>query len=398
MDSEKDRPDMGGEPFRGDLSGIDQLPALPPPATSEEGVTTLGMFGSIITAQKVVKKRDIAEIQQRMRVLAAFSGGSYIYSWPVKNRKTGRTTTAEGATIKLANDLAREWGNCLLDVRVIDERTHWLYYARFTDYETGYSYTRPFRQRKGQDTGMADRDRAEDLVFQIGASKAIRNCILNALSTLVDYTMEQARNNLLHWVDNNLEGAKAYVAKVTERHDINLERIEGIVGKKVKNWTNREYARVLTELRGIEEGLSDPDDLYPDEPPLADKVARKAAPKAKPKPPAADTPKEGDEPKTRAKRRNKDQMDADAMPSTSLAEQEAKARAVAQAYGHATAEERPKEEPDAPAPAPQDPRPTPPTPAEEVEPEREPEPAEAGPAPTPEGEIPGSPRGTDVFR
>ncbi len=395
MDDEK-RPDMGGEPFRGDLSGIDTLPALPPPASSEEGVTTLGMFGSIITAQKVIKPRNLAEIQQRMRVLASFSGGSYIYSWPVKNRKTGRTTTVEGATIKLANDLAREWGNCLLDVRVLDQQSHWMYYARFTDYETGYSYTRPYRQRKSQDTGMADRDRAEDLVFQIGASKAIRNCILNALSTLVDYTMEQARNNLLHWVDNNLDAAKAYVVKITERHAIDLERIEGIVGKKEKNWTNREYARVLTELRGIEEGLSDAEDLYPDEPPLADKVARKAAPKAKPKPPAA--PKTASEISVKTgttqkrTRRTKAQVVADALPSTSLAEQEAKARAVAAAYGHAPAEEKPKDEPEAPT-APVEPETPPPTqePGEEVQPE--PEPAEAGPAPTPEGEVPAR----DVF-
>lgn len=343
MENEQDRPDMGtsGDPFRGDLRDIETLPALPAPATAEEGVTTLGIFGSIITAQRVIKPRSLAEIQQRMRVLAAFSGGSYIYSWPVKNRKTGRTTTIEGPTVKMANDLAREWGNCLVDVRVIDERSHWLYYARFTDLETGYSYTRPYRQRKGQETGMADAARAEDLIFQIGASKAIRNCILNSLSTLVDYTLEQARNNLLHWVDNNAEQAKAYVEKITVRFDIDLERVEAVVGKKQKNWTNREYARVLTELRGIDEGLSDVEDLYPTDKPLAEMAARPAKPKpAKPK--AAAEAKEGDagsESKQRKKRRNKEQMTADAMPAQSKEEQEAKARAVAAAYGHVTAAE-----------------------------------------------------------
>lgn len=337
--ADEERPDMGhtGEPFRGDLQGAETLPALPAPATSEEGVTTLGIFGSIITAQKVIKPRNLSEIQQRMRVLAAFSGGAYIYSWPVKNRKTGRTTTIEGATVKLANDLAREWGNCLVDVRVVDERSHWLYYARFTDLETGYSYTRPYRQRKGQDTGMADAARAEDLVFQIGASKAIRNCILNALSTLVDYTMEQARNNLLHWVDNNQERAEAYVETITERFGIDLETVEAVVGKKKKNWTNREYARVLTELRGIDEGLSDAEDLYPTETSLAEKAARPAKPKPKAQPAVEakeDDPKPEPE-KKRARRRNKAQMAADAMPAASTEEQEAKARATAAAYGHA---------------------------------------------------------------
>ena len=47
--------------------------------------------------------------------------------------------------------------------------------------------TRPFQQRKGQRGMRTGDDRALDIAFQIGASKAIRNVICNSLQSFADF-------------------------------------------------------------------------------------------------------------------------------------------------------------------------------------------------------------------
>lgn len=225
--------------------------------------TDVSVQGSIITAQRVAKPRNLQKVMHDIGVLAKMNGHRYVYSWEQNDRKNNRKVTISGPTIKLANDLVRVYGNCVVDVHAEPGKDYTMFYARFVDLETGFSLTRAFRQRSGQKLGMGDAEREEDIKFQIGQSKAIRNVVVNALSTLVDYAVEEADSNLLAWVDNNPKKAAQFVERVTSQNEIDMQRVEAVIGRPQEKWTSRDYARAMTELRGIDEGLVSPDDAFP---------------------------------------------------------------------------------------------------------------------------------------
>ena len=258
--------------------------AAPPagnvPAPSD-GSTAVSTFGSIITAQRVAVERDESRVLQRLKTLCAMNAHRYIYSWAVKDKRNRREVTISGGTIKMANDLARSYGNCVVDIRAFDHRDHWLFYARFVDLETGYSLTRPFQQRKSQDMGTGmDAERRRDMTFQIGASKAIRNVVLNALDAYAEFMKEECENKLLSWIENNADKANAWISQMLQKHEINLPRIEAVVGRPRAKWTVRDVARVMTELRGVEDGMQSAEDLYPSDQDAAAVTAEKEKAKA----------------------------------------------------------------------------------------------------------------------
>ena len=240
-----------------------QLIELPP--QSVIAPTSSAVFAEpVIVAQPMQKnqKRNIPDFLSRMKVLAAMAGEEYRYSFPVK-QKNGQKKSVEGGTIKMANDLVREYGNCMVDVRVIEQGDSHVFYARFIDYETGFCMTRPFRQRKGQKTMGDDPERAQDIVFQIGASKAIRNVILNALGTFADFTYEEAKNALVDKVGKDLIGWRNKISAGCAKHGYDLKRIEHVVAKPLGEWVAVDIARVVAELKSISDGMTTFNDLYP---------------------------------------------------------------------------------------------------------------------------------------
>lgn len=250
---------------RGELVSAGVAAGMMPAVPLQDGETSVSIFGGVITAQHVAKKRDMADFKSRMMALAAFAGMDYVYSWEVNDRKNNRKVQVEGATIVLANDLAREWGNCQVDCRVIDQGRHWMFYGRFVDLQTGYSLTRGYQQRKAQDTGMKDDQRALDLVFQIGQSKCIRNVIVNALRTMSDFCVEEAKKGLVERVKKNPEGAKSNIIKKLQELGIDLKRVTAIYTRSPDNWTVYDMAKIWTEINSISEGMIDAGDVYPTE-------------------------------------------------------------------------------------------------------------------------------------
>lgn len=244
----------------GTASGM--LPAITP---TGDGDTAINIFGGVITAQRNVQKRDLADVKARLMALAAFAGMDYVYSWEVNDRKNNRKVQVEGATIVLANDLAREWGNCQVDCRVQDQGRHWMFYGRFVDLQTGYSLTRGYQQRKAQDTGMKDDQRALDLVFQIGQSKCIRNVVVNALRTMADFCVEEAKKGLLVKVKGNPDGARKAILAKAEVLGIDVKRINVIYTRTADNWTIYDMAKIWTEINSIADGMAAAEDVYPSE-------------------------------------------------------------------------------------------------------------------------------------
>lgn len=248
-----------------DLTGLDDDKSMGD-LVVQGNLPATGFNDSVVTAQAVKIRRRPSDVIQRMKVLAAAAGEEYRYSFPVKS-KTGRTSTVEGPTIKLANDLAREYGNCMVDVRVVEQGDKWIYYARFIDLETGFCMTRPFAQRKEQKTMKTDDGRAADIVFQIGSSKAIRNVIVNALQTYADITFQAAKDSLVQTIGQDIEGWRKRISDRCAELDFDLKRIEVSVGKPVKEWIASDIAKVVAELKSVRDGMATFDDLYPVEKP-----------------------------------------------------------------------------------------------------------------------------------
>lgn len=209
--------------------------------------------------------RKPSEVRRRVSAYAKIMGDELRYSWFVNDRRSGGKTEISGPTIKCAQMVAREFGNCTASVRLSGEtHTHWLFTGIFVDSETGYILTRDFQQRKNQDTGMKDADRQADIVFQIGQSKALRNVIVNALGVYVDFALEEAKSVLLERVNNDPKAAKEKIVEIAAALGIDIKVLQGARGRVIANWTVPDMALTFSELRGIQDGMTTIEDVYGD--------------------------------------------------------------------------------------------------------------------------------------
>lgn len=235
-----------------------------------------------VGAQAVTVKRDVGAIFRSLRQFAAAAGEAWYYSWDVNDKHSKRPdkkTTIEGASVKLANDLARLYGNCSNGVsRIEDVGTHWIIHAQFVDFETGYEYNRPFRQRKSQGAGQGmQADRQEDIAFQIGNSKAIRNCVVNALGTFSDFALAEAKAAIVGRVEKDLDRYRIRVVNRLEELGVPLQRVERLVGVPHGDWTAKQVAKLIAEIQAVGEGMTTPEEAWPidapkDEPPKPGKL------------------------------------------------------------------------------------------------------------------------------
>lgn len=262
------------DPLRGLLDGgafdeaghIKNAPALIP-STPPAGLVEFVVAQNIPSQQR----RSYARILERLKVLANAAGERWVYGWDVNDRRRNRKVHIEGPTIKCANAVVREYGNVAVDVRVAEQGEHYMFYARLVDLESGSNWTRAYQQRKGQEIGMEDAQRAADIVFQIGQSKAIRNVVVNALSDIVEYCVEEAKKAIIGKVAKDPEGARKAILEALERRGIDRRRVEAVYGRTAANWTNPDMARIYTELRSVQENMVLPDDVWPPLEPAADR-------------------------------------------------------------------------------------------------------------------------------
>lgn len=263
---------MARDDFLDPVEQAEMQRAFAQPATGQEiarpeAGTDLQITEGVITARKVDVARDEGRVMQRIGVLAAAAGTRWLYAFPVK-QKGGGTKTIEGLSIKGANTVARLFGNCSVDCRVIDAGKVWVIYARFVDYESGYSLTRPFEQPKeGSRLGGEDESRRQQIALSIGVSKAERNVIVNALQDHADYAMDAAKNSLVERVGKKLQD---YTQRCIDRlGDLGVptNRAERALGKAVGSWIARDVARLIAEIKAVQDGMATADEQWPAEPP-----------------------------------------------------------------------------------------------------------------------------------
>lgn len=229
---------------------------------------TTGLAERVIGAQQVAVYRDETKILQKLSALAAAAGSDWFYRFPV--RKKGADGQAagqdwiEGPSIKLANDVARIFGNNINEVRELDVGDAWIFYARFTDIETGFSYERAYRQRKSQGSlRTKDSDRQLDIAYQIGQSKAIRNCICNALQIYADFAFERARNSLVDKIGKELPVWRERTIDGLKNIPVDLVRAERVVGRACRDWLAPHIAQVIAMMKSIADGMASVDEVFP---------------------------------------------------------------------------------------------------------------------------------------
>ena len=213
-------------------------------------------------AQRVAVYRDDKKVLEKLKVLAAAAGSEWYYRWSTKG-KGGKTEWVEGPSIKLADDLARIYGNCDLDTRVVDLGGSWLLMSRFIDLETGYSRTRPYQQRKSQQTMKGDADRARDIAFQIGVSKAERNVVVHSLRTYADYAFQEAKNSLIEKIGKNLDGYRDRVLGGLEDQSVEKVRVEQVLGRAAKDWLAPDIAKVIAVMKAVADGMQTWEEAFP---------------------------------------------------------------------------------------------------------------------------------------
>lgn len=245
---------FANNPGNGNSNPTSLAPTMRPMTTSPERV-----FG----AQAVAVYRDEAKILSKLKTLGAAAGSDWFYRFPVRNNRENRTDWIEGASIKLANDLARIYGNCAVDTRVFDLGDTWLIYANFRDFETGFEMTRPFQQRKSQKAMKTENDRQLDIAFQIGVSKAIRNVVVNALQTFSDYAFEEARNSLVDRIGKDLEKYRKGTVEGLARIPVDVARVEKVIGRAARDWLAPDVARVIAMGKAIADGMATLDETFP---------------------------------------------------------------------------------------------------------------------------------------
>jgi hypothetical protein len=224
---------------------------------------TTGLAERVIGAQPVAVYRNDQKIMQQLASMAAFAGDDWFYRFPVKRRDGGQDWI-EGPSIKLANNVARIFGNNVNEVREIDVGDAWIFYARFTDIETGFSMERAYRQRKSQTSmKMKDADRQLDIAYQIGQSKAIRNCIVNSLQVYADYAFEQARNSLIDKIGTDLPAWRQRTVEGIAKVPVDLNRVERTIGRSSREWLAPHVAQVIAMLKSIADGMATVDEVFP---------------------------------------------------------------------------------------------------------------------------------------
>jgi hypothetical protein len=232
---------------------------------------TTGVGDRVIGAQVVAVHRDESKVLKKLASLAAAAGTDWFYRFPVRKKvrdeTTGKDTWAkdwiEGPSIKLANDVARIFGNDAIEVRELDVGDAFVFYARFTDLETGFSMERAYRQRKSQGSLRGDADRQLDIAYQIGQSKAIRNVIVNSLQIYADYAFEEARNSLVDKIGKDVDAWRKRTLQGLSKIPVDVARVERVVGRAAKDWLAPDIGQVIAMMKAIADGMATVDETFP---------------------------------------------------------------------------------------------------------------------------------------
>lgn len=222
--------------------------------------------GRYTTAVQVQRPRRLPEVEKSALAEAAMLAEDGFYGWGAGKDHI------EGPSVELANALARCWGNCAVEMEPMQETaTAWIMTAAFVDLETGFTLTRQFRQSKEWVVhGRHDDARKDDIRFQIGQSKAVRNVILNALPAwLVRRALDQCRGGVRAALEKSV--AQYGLEKVQRRAldrlaalGVSEARVLSVMGRRVAaGLTVEDLILLHGNIQALESGTDTIDAVFP---------------------------------------------------------------------------------------------------------------------------------------
>jgi hypothetical protein len=254
------------------LEGIQPFSGLPVKASGRDVTEQVILSGGAMqqtktaytTAVTVQQPRSIAKIANNVLEEARLAGKSFYYRWTTKN-KDGSKGVVEGPSIDMAMALCRHYGNCVVDVEATETSSHYMMKGLFIDLESGFTCPRLFRQRKNQGTGMKDKDRQEDIIFQIGQSKAIRNAVVKAMPEwLIEKAIEVATEAELNKAKKeNIHLARQKVIEFFSQYGVSADRIEAERKRPVDQWTPDDIVDLRGMATALKEGRASGEELFP---------------------------------------------------------------------------------------------------------------------------------------
>ncbi len=218
------------------------------------------------TAMAVQVPRKISEVEARSLSEAAILGADAYYAWGAGENRI------EGPSKELAMSLVRCYGNCAVDLGEVQEtREAWIFTATFVDLETGFTLSRQFRQSKAWKVyGKLDDDRKDDMRFQIGQTKAVRNVILNALpGWLVTRAMDKAKGGVREKIEayiaeKGMDKAQTYIVEKLAKLGAPEARVLEAMGRKVRAALTVEDIVIMQgSAATLEAGADTVDALFP---------------------------------------------------------------------------------------------------------------------------------------
>lgn len=252
------------------VPNLPSLDSLQDDGGAQGGDLTIRTMNSNMGAIRVQVVRDLRKVRMSVAQLADMFGDAFEYKLPFRkrDRETGKTTTeiVAGPSIRCTTAVARAYGNCSVDCQAEETAAAYLFEAAFLDVETGFRLSRPFRQRKDQNVGGmgGDAGRVQDVIFQIGASKATRNVIRNALPDLCEYAVERARGSLIDRIKKNRQAVLEKVRERLSENRIPLARVETYYGAKLDEMNERVLAQLVGLLQAVRDGMCKPSEVCPE--------------------------------------------------------------------------------------------------------------------------------------
>ncbi len=218
------------------------------------------------TAVSVIKPRQLKKALQDTKAEVEIAPDMMYYNWQVKSKHGLKTV--EGGTIGLSLAIARNFGNCAVDTDVQELPTHYIFTAAFIDLETGFTLRRTFRQRKAQNIGAKyGEERAEDITFQIGQSKAIRNVVLNAVpqvfvKKLIEYA-KYVQNK--EYTPEQIEDLKNRMIAFFKERGISEKQIGDYLDQPdPAKWSRERVIDLGTTAKAIENNELNVSDVFPE--------------------------------------------------------------------------------------------------------------------------------------
>lgn len=251
-------------------------------ALLEQGATVRQMrLDNYLTAVSVQKPRDKMMVIKEVEFEAELLGEKAYYSW------TAGGSMIEGPSVDLAMVMIREWGNCAARADLVAETgTHFLFDGIFMDLEKGITVIRQFRQvKENRGKGKMDAERAEDIVFQIGQSKGLRNAICAAMPAwLISKALKKAKQSAA----KSMTSEK--VVEAFNKWGVDQKTLERKLGKACKRWDEMEMAVLRGIYQSLLDGMTTIDNEFGDDQAAA--TVAEAAKAAAPAPKAKENPTE----------------------------------------------------------------------------------------------------------